>query len=77
MLVIKQLVVPIDFHCFSLTIMEVIGDQQLFDYFKILSFVLHKIETYTGLERVNDDNIFFFGWTVPLRLFLFICSECV
>ncbi len=40
MLVIKQLVVPIDFHCFSLTIMEVIGDQQLFDYIKIIQNII-------------------------------------
>ncbi len=44
MLVIKQLIVPIDFHSISFPTMEVNGDQQLF-------CVQHKKETYTGLER--------------------------
>ncbi len=52
MLVIKQLMAPIDFRSISLPTMEVNGNQQLFGsskYFKISSFVFNK-ETQTGLE---------------------------
>ncbi len=44
MLVIKQLMVPIDFHSISFPIMEVNGEQQLFGsskFFKISSFVFN------------------------------------
>ncbi len=53
MLVIKELLVPIDFHSISFP-MEINGDQQLFGsskFFKISSFVFNKKQTYTGLER--------------------------
>ncbi len=67
MLVIKQLMVPIDFHSISFPIMEVNGDQQLFGsskFFKYLLFFFNK-ETCTGLERhevnVNDDKNVIFG----------------
>ncbi len=55
MLVIKQLMVPIDFHSISLPNMEVNGDQQLFGsskmYQNIFFCVQHMKETYTGLEQ--------------------------
>ncbi len=56
MLVIKQLMVPIDFHSISFPTMEVNGDQQLLVWFfniflNIFFCVQHKRETYTGLER--------------------------
>ncbi len=44
MLVIKQLMVPIDFHSIYFPIMEVNGDQQLFGslkFFKISYFVFN------------------------------------
>ncbi len=59
MLVIKQLMVPIDFHNISFPTMEVIGDQQLFGsskFFRIFSFVFG-----TTLGWVNDDTIFILG----------------
>ncbi len=57
MLVIKQLMVHIDFH--SIYYMDVNGDQQLFGstkFFKnILFCVQHKKETYTGLEQHDGE----------------------
>ncbi len=51
MLVIKHLMVPIDFHGISFSTMEVNGDQQLFGSSNIFFCVQHKKETHTGLER--------------------------
>ncbi len=51
MLVIKHLMVPIDFHSISFPTMEVNGDQQLFGSSKYIFCVQHKNETYTGLEQ--------------------------
>ncbi len=54
MLVIKELIFPIDLQSISFPTMEVSGDQQLFFSSKILQniffYVQHKKETYTGLE---------------------------
>ncbi len=46
MLVIKNVMVPIDFHSISFPIMEVNGDQQclVLQNFRISSFVQHKKE---------------------------------
>ncbi len=54
MLVIKQLMVPIDFHSITFPTMEVNGDQQLFGsskFFKISSSVFNIRNFYTGLEQ--------------------------
>ncbi len=65
MLVIKQLMVPIEFHSISFNTMEVKGDQQLFSSSKFyflqnIFYVQHK-ETHTGLEQHEDvnDNLHF------------------
>ncbi len=51
MLVIKQLMVPIDFHYISLSTIEVNGNQQLFGSSKYIFFMFNiRKETYTGLE---------------------------
>ncbi len=56
MLVIKQLIVPIDFHIFSFPTMEVNGDQQLFGSSKYLLLCsTYKKETHTGLEQHKDE----------------------
>ncbi len=71
MLVIKQLMVPIDFHSISFPIMEVNRDQQLFGsskFFKISYFVFNirkKLIQVWNDMRVNDDKSFILGWTIP------------
>ncbi len=71
MLVIKQLMVPIDFHSISFSTMEISGDQQLFgssEFFKIYFFVLNiRDRQIWNDKRVSKyDTIFIFGWNVPL-----------
>ncbi len=54
MLVIKQLMVPIDFHSIYFSTMEVNWERQLFGsskFFQIFFCVQHMKETYTGLEQ--------------------------
>ncbi len=52
MLVIKQLMVPIDFHSIYLPTMEVNPAVWFFKILQNIFFcVQHKKETYTGLER--------------------------
>ncbi len=53
MLVIKQLIVHIDFLSISFPTMEINGDQKLF--FKIFICIQHKKETYQGLEQQEDE----------------------
>ncbi len=38
--------------------MEVNGDLQLFGYQHFYSYIQQKKETHTGLEKLNDDQIF-------------------
>ncbi len=65
MLVIKRLVVPIDFHSIYFPTIEVNGDQQLFGslkFFKISSFVFNirkKLIQVWKDTRVNYDNFNF------------------
>ncbi len=52
MLVIKHLMVPIDFHNIYFPTMEVNGDQQQFASSNIFFVcVQHENETYTGLQQ--------------------------
>ncbi len=50
MLVIKQLIVPIDLHTISFTTIDVNRDQQLFGFSNIFFGVQHKKQAYTALE---------------------------
>ncbi len=75
MLVIKQLMVPIDFHSISFPAVEVNGDQQLFassKYFKISSFVFNirkkLIQVWNDMRVRKWLHHFIFGWTIPLIL---------
>ncbi len=73
MLVIEQLLVPIDFHCISYPTVEVNGDQKQ----NIFFCVQHKRNFYrfgTTWGWVNDDNILIWGWTVSLS-YLWMLSE--
>ncbi len=74
MLVIKQLMVPIDFHSISFPTMEVNGDQQLFGFskFKITYFVFYIRKKH--IHVWNDMGVSkwwqkcsFFGWTIHLK----------
>ncbi len=53
MLVIKQLMVPIDFYTIYFPTTEDNGDQQLTN--KIFFCVQYRKETYTGLEQCEGD----------------------
>ncbi len=57
MLVIKHLMVPIDFHNMYFPTMEVNGDQQQFASSNVYRFA-------TTWGWVNDDKIYIFGWTI-------------
>ncbi len=73
MLVIKQLMVPIDFHSIYFLTMEVNGNQKLFGsstFFKISSFVFNIRNVYsfgTKWGFVNDDN-FCFGVNYSFKM---------
>ncbi len=75
-LVIKQLMVPIDFHSMSFPTVEVNGDQQLFlssKYFKISSFVFNirkkliarKIHVWNDMRLSKWWKKKFGGWIIP------------
>ncbi len=70
MIVIKQLMLPVDFHISFLT-MEVNRDQVFCssEFFKISSFEFNIRETYTGLEWHEGEKItiYIFGWTIPFK----------
>ncbi len=65
--------VLIDFHNIYFPTVGVSGDQQLFGsskVFKISPFVFNKRMKTTKVwneMRVNDDNIYIFGWTIALK----------
>ncbi len=64
MLVIKQLMVPIDLHSISFPTTEVNGVPTTV-WFKILQISYFVFATKWGWA--SDDNIFIFGWTNPLK----------
>ncbi len=63
MLVIKQLLVPIDFNSISFPTLDVSGNQQLFSSSEILQsiFFLLCSKGLEGHEWVNDDKMFILG----------------
>ncbi len=78
MLVIKQMLVSIDFHSIFFLTMEVNGDQQLFgssEFFQISYFVFNigkkLIQTWGW---VNDDKTFIFGWMVDVQYIIRVCT---
>ncbi len=74
MLVIKQLMVPIDFHSIYFSTMEVNGNQQLFGsstFFKISSFVLNirkKCIQFWNEMRVSKWRKFHFGVNYSFKM---------
>ncbi len=75
----KQMLVPINFHWREINSMEVNGDQQLFDYQQPSKYILLCLTSERNLYRfgttwrwVIDDNIFNFGWTIPLNTNLYL-----
>ncbi len=71
MLVIKQAMVPIDFHSISFLTMEVNGDQQLSgsSEFSQISFFVFNIgkKLIQTWGWVNDDKTLLFGWMVDVH----------
>ncbi len=63
----KQMLVLNDFFSRERNTMEVNGDHQLFDYQYSSKYLHNSYRFGTKWGWVKDDNIFIFGWTIPLR----------
>ncbi len=70
MLVIKQLMVLIDFLSNSSPTMEVNGDQQLFGSLKFFKIYFFIQQQHTTWGQLNNDNILIFWLTILLRLII-------
>ncbi len=75
----RQLTVAIDFHSMDKNTIEVNGCRQLFAQQHSSKYIIlcsteemHSYRFGNPFEWANDDNIFIFGWTGPLKVHIII-----